>query len=106
MTGRDTGGPEDDVPLRPPDSGLTPPPERGLHVALRGDTVGPGAYPPLSSTEPSRVWPPRGPEGRYRGARRVPATLQRRVRCQSSLLRGDSHAHSLPPLPAVEARPR
>ena len=27
MTGRDTGGPEDEVPLRPPDFGLTPPPE-------------------------------------------------------------------------------
>ena len=27
MTGRDTGGPEDEVPLWPPDFGLTPPPE-------------------------------------------------------------------------------
>ena len=49
MTGRDAGGPEDAVPLRPPDFGLTPPPERGLHGR---DTVGPGAYPPLSAQIP------------------------------------------------------
>ena len=56
MTGRDAGGPEDAVPLRPPDSGLTPPPVRGLHGL---DTVGPGAYPTLSAQIP----PARGLHG-------------------------------------------
>ena len=56
MTGRDAGGPEDAVPLRPPDSGLTPPPVRGLHGL---DAVGPGAYLPLSAKIP----PARGLHG-------------------------------------------
>ena len=56
MTGRDAGGPEDAVPLRPPDFGLTPPPERGLHAALKRDTVGPER----TRLSPAQIPPVRG----------------------------------------------